>query len=158
MAVLIFGTDPGVNGAAALVHCHGGGRKADVEDVLRLHDRDATALTRMARAAALIVVEAQHAAPGQGGVSAFTLGMAYGWLQGVLDSVRGARVISVQPAVWRGSYGLPGGAFGKRQGIAMARSVSTIDRPGLTHDEADAILLAWWGWRNVVLCGSSSAV
>jgi hypothetical protein len=32
----------------------------------------------------------------------------------------------------------------------MARDVPREPERVLTHDEADAVLLAWWGWRNVL--------
>jgi len=56
----------------------------------------------------------------------------------------------VQPAVWRGSYGLGGGAAGKAAGIALAWELLNDPERELTHDEADAVLLGWWGWRNVL--------
>jgi Holliday junction resolvasome RuvABC endonuclease subunit len=56
----------------------------------------------------------------------------------------------VQPSVWRGSYGLGGGAEGKAAGIAMAREILREPERPLTHDEADAVLLAWYGWRNII--------
>jgi hypothetical protein len=66
------------------------------------------------------------------------------------------RPVIVQPSVWRGAFGLSGGPAGKREGIALAGKLTGA--PVLSHDEADAILLAWWGWRNVLSCGSSSSV
>ena len=143
--ILILGIDPGVNGAAALIrveagtitHCH-------IEPVIP--DLFAPMMTE----ASLVVVEAQHASPQMGVRSAFALGQAYGGVRGALAAVPNLKVEYIQPAVWRGSYGLGGGAAGKAAGIAMAREIlREPDRP-LTHDEADAVLLAWWGWRNIV--------
>ena len=104
----------------------------------------------MATAAALVVVEAQHASPQMGVRSAFALGMAYGGVQGALAVLAHPRVEYVQPAVWRGSYGLGGGAAGKAAGVALARELPREPERALTHDEADAVLLAWWGWRNIL--------
>ena len=98
----------------------------------------------------MIVVEAQHASPQQGVRSAFALGQAYGAVRGALAGLNHPRVEYVQPAVWRGSYGLGGGAAGKAAGVTMARDVLQQPERALTHDEADAVLLAWWGWRNVI--------
>jgi hypothetical protein len=147
---MVLGIDPGVNGAAALltVPARRGGAHPTVE-LYRVAGLDADGLLALARRAALVVVEAQHAAPRQGAVSAFTLGRGYGWLRGVLETAAGVKAVEVQPAKWRGAYGLEG----KRSGIAMARELT--GRAVMTHDQADAILLAWWGWRNVVLYGSS---
>jgi hypothetical protein len=68
----------------------------------------------------------------------------------VLAALTLRRVEYVQPAVWRGSYGLSGGAAGKEAGVALARDVLREPERPLTHDEADAVLLAWWGWKNIV--------
>jgi Holliday junction resolvasome RuvABC endonuclease subunit len=76
--------------------------------------------------------------------------MAYGGVRGALAGLNHPWVEYVQPAVWRGSYGLGGGAAGKVAGIALARELLNDPERALTHDEADAVLLAWWGWRNVL--------
>ena len=82
--------------------------------------------------------------------SAFALGQAYGAVRGALAASGHPAVVYVQPAVWRGAYGLGGGAAGKAAGVAMARDVLREPERPMTHDEADAVLLAWWGWRNVL--------
>jgi Holliday junction resolvasome RuvABC endonuclease subunit len=138
---LVLGIDPGVNGAAALIRVEAG-------IIARCHI--GPVILTLPLPAGLVVVEAQHASPQMGVRSAFTLGQAYGAVRGFLAAAGHPAVVYVQPAVWRGSYGLGGGAAGKEAGIAMARDVlREPDRP-LTHDEADAVLLAWWGWRNVI--------
>ena len=152
VVTLILGIDPGMNGAAALIRvaagviarCHVG------PIILNL-------LPPMAAEASLVVVEAQHASPQQGVRSAFALGMAYGGVRGVLAGLNHPWVVYVQPAVWRGSYGLGGGAAGKQAGVAMARDVLREPERVLTHDEADAVLLAWWGWRNILNTGKQRA-
>jgi Holliday junction resolvasome RuvABC endonuclease subunit len=142
---LVLGIDPGMNGAAALIRIEAG--KSPDAVIAPLSERWFLLATRNV---GLVVVEAQHASPQQGVRSAFALGQAYGAVRGVLATLPGLRVEYVQPAVWRGSYGLSGGAAGKAAGVAMAREIlQQPDRP-LTHDEADAVLLAWWGWRNVI--------
>jgi Holliday junction resolvasome RuvABC endonuclease subunit len=143
---LIFGIDPGMNGAAALIRVGAG-----VITQCRVGAIDqGQGLARTAAAAALVVVEAQHASPQMGVRSAFNLGMAYGGVRGALAVLAHPRVEYVQPSVWRGSYGLSGGAAGKAAGIAMAREILREPERALTHDEADAVLLAWWGWRNII--------
>jgi hypothetical protein len=100
----------------------------------------------VALAATLVVLERQRASPQMGVRSAFLLGRLYGFWLGLLAAGPPDRVKDVEPAVWRGAFGLTS----KEGGIAMAREViGEADLP-LTHDEADAILLAWWGWRAVL--------
>jgi Holliday junction resolvasome RuvABC endonuclease subunit len=140
----ILGIDPGGSGAGAFIRVEAG-----VIAGCHIGPIDFHLLVPLA-VAQLAVVEAQHSSPQQGVRSAFALGQAYGIVRGLLAPRPGLRVEYVQPAVWRGSYGLGGGAAGKAAGIALARDVlREPDRP-LTHDEADAVLLAWWGWRNVL--------
>jgi len=142
---LILGIDPGMNGAAALIRVEAGKPPGAV--IAPLSERWFLLATRNV---GLVIVEAQHASPQQGVRSAFALGRAYGAVRGVLATLPGLRVEYVQPAVWRGAYGLGGGRLGKDAGVAMARDVlQQPDRP-MTHDEADAVLLAWWGWRNII--------
>jgi len=141
---LILGIDPGKNGAAALIRVDAGAIAQCF--IMPLTDQWRTLTLN----AALVIVEAQHASPQMGVRSAFVLGQAYGAVRGVLAALSPPRVFYIQPTVWRGSYGLRGGAAGKAAGIAMARDVlREPDRP-LTHDEADAVLLAWYGWRNIL--------
>jgi len=142
---LVLGIDPGKNGAAALIRVAGG---AIVDSVIApLFDRWFLWLTPRIK---LVIVEAQHASPQQGVRSAFALGQAYGAVRGVLAAVPNLKVEYIQPAVWRGSYGLGGGAAGKVAGVAMARELLHEPERPMTHDEADAVLLAWYGWRNIV--------
>jgi Holliday junction resolvasome RuvABC endonuclease subunit len=100
--------------------------------------------------AVLVVVEAQHASPQMGVRSAFALGRAYGAVRGALAVLEPRAVVYVQPAVWRGAYGLGGGAAGKEAGVALVRDILREPERVLTHDQADAVLLAWWGWRNII--------
>jgi Holliday junction resolvasome RuvABC endonuclease subunit len=142
---LVLGIDPGMNGAAALIRVEAGiiaqGHVWPI--ILEL-------LAPLVTEASLVVVEAQHASPQMGTRSAFALGQAYGAVRGVLAALTLRRVEYVQPAVWRGSYGLGGGAAGKEAGITLARDVLREPGRALTHDEADAVLLAWYGWRNIL--------
>lgn len=144
---LILGIDPGVNGAAALIRVEAGAIAQCFIEAWTIEHQRPLALAPQAR---LIVVEAQHASPQMGVRSAFALGLAYGGVRGMVAASGHQAVVYVQPAVWRGSYGLGGGAAGKAAGVAMAREVLREPERPLTHDEADAVLLAWWGWRNVL--------
>jgi Holliday junction resolvasome RuvABC endonuclease subunit len=142
---LVLGIDPGKNGAAALIRVEAGvitqGHVWPI--VLEL-------LAPLVTEASLVVVEAQHASPQQGVRSAFALGLAYGGVRGALAAVPNLKVVYVQPTVWRGAYGLGGGPAGKAAGVAMAREILQQPERVLTHDEADAVLLAWYGWRNIL--------
>jgi Holliday junction resolvasome RuvABC endonuclease subunit len=144
VVTLVLGIDPGMNGAAALIRVEAGAIARCL--LAPLIDQWRT----LALNAALVVVEAQHASPQMGTRSAFALGQAYGAVRGALAVLGHPRVEYVQPAVWRGAYGLRGGAAGKDAGVALARDVLREPDRVLTHDEADAVLLAWYGWRNVI--------
>jgi Holliday junction resolvasome RuvABC endonuclease subunit len=144
---LILGIDPGVNGAAALIRLEAGAIAQCFIEAWTIEHQRPLALAARAR---LIVVEAQHASPQQGVRSAFALGQAYGAVRGALAGLNHPWVEYVQPAVWRGAYGLSGGAAGKAAGVALARDVLREPERVLTHDRADAVLLAWWGWKNVI--------
>ena len=71
-------------------------------------------------------------------------------VQGVLEAVEAGPVIEVQPNEWRGSYGLQGGEEGKRQGLALAHELLGGHVTLARHDEADAVLIAWWGFRHLL--------
>jgi Holliday junction resolvasome RuvABC endonuclease subunit len=144
---LILGIDPGMNGAAALIRVEAGAIAQCFTEAWTIEHQRPLALAAKAR---LIVVEAQHASPQMGTRSAFALGQAYGAVRGALAGLNHPWVEYVQPTVWRGSYGLGGGAAGKDAGTAMAREILREPERPMTHDEADAVLLAWWGWRNVL--------
>ena len=144
---LILGIDPGMNGAAALIRVEAGIIAQCFIEAWTIEHQRPLALAAKAR---LIVAEAQHASPQMGVRSAFALGLAYGGVRGALAGLNHPWVEYVQPAVWRGAYGLGGGAAGKAGGVAMARDVLREPERALTHDEADAVLLAWYGWRNVI--------
>jgi hypothetical protein len=116
---------------------------------------DATDLARllpMAAKAGLVITESQSASPGMGAVSALSLGRAAGRLQGALEAFLGHGGRLVAPARWKASYALQGGREGKVDGMALAREllgVAGADRLK-RHDQADAVLIAWYGWRNLL--------
>jgi hypothetical protein len=115
---------------------------------------DLRRLLPLAGLAELVLVESQSASPQMGVSSAFSLGMAAGRLQGALEAFLGHEGCSVAPSRWKASYGLQGGRAGKVDGLALARELlgpgaDACDRLE-RHDQADAVLIAWWGWRNLV--------
>jgi hypothetical protein len=150
----ILGIDPGERGAAALLRC-GGSARPRLEGMCDAIDL--AKLLPLAARAELVITESQAASPGMGVVSALSLGRAAGRLQGALEAFLGHRGRMIAPARWKASYGLAGGKVGKVDGLALARELL---RPGADacdrlerHDQADAILIAWWGWRNVLAPG-----
>jgi len=145
---LVLGIDPGMTGAAALLGCRPGDERCEVVNVV-----DLTAppvVGDMAARADLIIMERQQASPLMGRTGAFNLGRGVGIIEGVvLTRMRPYCALhSPMPALWRGAFGLGGGKEGKAQGAEMVRLLlgHGVDR----HDQADAILLAWWGWKRVL--------
>jgi hypothetical protein len=103
------------------------------------------------KAADLVVLETQRASPQMGVASAFALGCAHGVWLGLLAAASPRAVCHVEPAVWRRAFGLRS----KDGGVDTLREL-LLDVPDdhpMTHDEADALLLAWWGWRKVLSRG-----
>ena len=180
---LVLGIDPGLEGAAALLRVaaaaaadtmalHAGvmdaavalaaagrARRPDLLVTPPTLERlvgadDLAALAEMAARADLVVVEAQSASPQMGVASAFRLGEATGRVHGVLAAAGARKVSVVTPGVWRGAYGLSGGKDGKAAGLALADALLGGHSALKRHDEADAVLLAWWGYRHLLLTGS----
>lgn len=100
----------------------------------------------------LAVLEAVGASPGAGTGSSFAFGRAYGIVEAALYAA-GITPRMVPPAVWKASYGLPGGPAGKVAARALARQLLG-DQAGTWFDHvkddgrAEAVLLAWWGLRH----------
>jgi hypothetical protein len=108
----------------------------------------------MAERADVIVMERQQASAQMGRGSAFALGHAAGMVEGVVLVNATVPVSRVAPVTWRTAFGLGGGAGGKPVGHALALELleTAAERELVSrHDEADAVLLAWWGWRHVAL-------
>jgi Holliday junction resolvasome RuvABC endonuclease subunit len=139
--VTVLGIDPGLSGAVALLRVDAGTGTARLSWLW-----DVTAeVAQAARDADLVVMETQRASPQMGVASAFSLGRSVGVVIGALEAT-GQSAHRVEPAVWRGAFGLTS----KEDGVDMARRVIGEPTRALRHDEADAILLAWWGWRAVL--------
>lgn len=145
---LVLGVDPGLRGAAALLRV-GPGERPTLE---RLVDASAlVAIHEMAGRADVVVVEAQRSSPQMGTRSAFTLGETYGSILGVLRCAPDVgEIVMVEPSVWRWAYGLAGGAAGKGKGMTLATELLGGGDAFRRHDEADAILLAWWGVKHAL--------
>lgn len=154
----IVGIDPGAKGAYAVLWVAPGFDRPELEMTGRAATTGPAGVSfaRDVICGGLVVWEQQRASPQMGTASAFHLGERQGWLAGVLSAAGRSRdpsampeVVRVEPSVWRGAYGLSGGAAGKARGMALAAELIGANLE--THDEADAVLLAWWGWKNILL-------
>lgn len=144
----VLGIDPGAQGAAALLRC-GGSARPRLEGLVDAADLQG--LLPLVARARLVVVEGQSASRQMGVTSAFSLGWAAGRLSGALEAFSGSGGSLVAPSRWKASYGLQGGRTGKVDGMVLARELLGADAGRLErHDQADAVLIAWWGWRNLV--------
>lgn len=155
MKLLVLGCDPGITGACSLLSVDPDGGPLTVPKLRRLVNNSAlVSLREMAEQADVITLEAQQASPQMGRGSAYALGHAAGMVEGVLIVAANAAITRVYPTQWRGSFGLAGGPGGKEAGMALAIELLGGDA-GLIerHDQADAVLLAWWGWRQFVMRG-----
>jgi hypothetical protein len=152
---VVLGIDPGAQGAVALLRCWPGRDRPQLEALGEASD--ARRVRQLVPEADLIVVEGQSASPQMGVVGAFSLGMAAGRLQEAVEAGLRGRAVTAYPARWRASYGLRGGSVGKADGMALVVRLLETDVAVHRHDEADAVLLAWWGWRHVLLAEIGSA-
>jgi hypothetical protein len=152
----LLGVDPGKDGAVALLQME---HQRSLPRLLSVVSTDAlVVIGEMVERADVIVFERQQASAQMGRGSAFALGRAAGMVEGVV--LVGAKVpISwVTPVTWRTAFGLGGGTGGKPVGHALALALleTAAERELVSrHDEADAVLLAWWGWRHIALKGAN---
>jgi hypothetical protein len=153
---LVLGIDPGEQGAVALILAHAGCDRPQLGELVNASDR--RAVRRLVAEADLVVLEGQQASPQMGVSSAFGLGRAYGALQEVVEAGARGEVVVAYPAGWRGSYGLVGGKEGKVDGIRLAGELLRSRYAVRRHDQADAVLLAWWGWRHKLLARAVQAL
>jgi hypothetical protein len=150
----VLGIDPGRQGAAALLRVWPDRDRPRLEALLDADDY--AGVGSVAPHADLTVIEGQQASPQMGVTSAFGLGLSYGRVLEAVMSHREGEVAVVWPTAWRGSYGLAGGIAGKLAGVRLARELLTEEvarwpRLFTRPDQADAVLLAWWGWRHGLL-------
>jgi crossover junction endodeoxyribonuclease RuvC len=149
----ILGIDPGLAGALAWMTEDG--EIVEVADLPILDEGprrksiDAAALADLlaSRPASRAVIEAVHARPTDSKVSAFTFGRNLGALEAIVMA-SGAPLARVAPIAWRRAAGLAAGV-GKDASIAAALRLVPSARPFIKrHDQADAVLIAWWGSRH----------
>jgi hypothetical protein len=94
----------------------------------------------------VLVLEDVATMPGEGSVGAFAFGHARGLLEGLATALE-LRVIPVRPQVWKKFCGIP-----PKSAKAISRHVASNIAPNLahhfktilSHNKADAFLMAWW--------------
>lgn len=155
MAVII-GIDPGKSGAAAIITT--GDRPAPVTVADWTGEADMTCMLKdvwLLHDVRLSVVEEVHSMPGQGVVSTFSFGKNYGWWLGLLAGL-GIPTITVRPQTWM-KHVLPIRTKpGKTPSLdAASRLFPGVPlagpRGGAKDGRADALLLAFWGWKQLTV-------
>jgi len=93
------------------------------------------------------ILEESQAMPGQGTRSMFTVGVGFGLWLGVLAALQ-MPYTRIRPQVWKKALGL-----GKDKEAARLRAMQLYPGADLRrkqdHGRAEALLLAWYGWRQV---------
>lgn len=153
---VVFGIDPGLSGAVAVLH---DGQYIDVIDIptcgrgkaarqnvnsAELADYFRRHIEMLPGAQIGAVLELVGAMPMQGRSSGFRFGQSYGAVQGVLGALRIPFEL-VTPAVWKRHYGLIGAPKESSRGIAIERFPMAPLSRKRDHGRAEAILLAAWG-------------
>jgi crossover junction endodeoxyribonuclease RuvC len=151
-----IGIDPGLTGALALL--------SDVGALVALHDTPVislktsrglrreydvpgllTLLKPYAGSQVHVILEESQPMPGQGVRSMFTIGLGFGVWLGVLAALN-MPYTRVRPAVWKRALGL-----GKDKEQARLKAMQLFPTAALRrkqdHGRAEALLLAWYGWR-----------
>ena len=150
---VILGIDPGVSGAVAFYHPEASGRIA-VDDVPvaggEINTSELARLIRIHRPT-LAVIERAQAMPGNGGVSMFNYGRAYGDVRGVIGALD-VPLHFVTPATWKRHFGLTSDKEESRaRAIRLFPAVADYFKLKRHHGRAEATLIALYGaqaiWR-----------
>ena len=156
---LTIGIDPGLSGAVAIL---ADGEMVDVFDMptvgrgkagrqtVNAGDLAARLRAYMRSAVGAHVhagIELVGAMPGQGVVSMFRFGQAFGAVQGVIAAM-GISTEYVTPVTWKRAYGLLGTQKDASRGKASdLYPLAPLSRKR-DHGRADALLIARWAWRE----------
>lgn len=144
----IIGIDPGVRGGMALLD-----EKGEVLDVIGFSKLKETEIADTLRhwrdnyGARYAYLEKVGFIKGDGGKGAFTFGRVYGFLRGVCSALT-IHVCDVYPAMWQSRMGcLTGGNknISKNRAIALFPRWHSRAVRGITHETADALLIAEYG-------------
>jgi len=160
MSGLVFGIDPGISGAWAILnHC---GEIIDVGDI-PVAGEGARRMIAGALLADLLrqhrpaqaVVERVGAMPGQGVASMFKFGEAVGTICGVISALS-IPIMHVAPVTWKRHYQLPADKEAARQRAIErwpAHAVHFARKKD--HGRAEAAFIGLWGVRAASLSGES---
>jgi crossover junction endodeoxyribonuclease RuvC len=148
---VVIGIDPGKTGAIAVVGQSTAliwdwpGDEQAVADLVRDE-----ILFNSALDVALVAIEGQQAMPKQGVSSTFKLGANFGVWLGVL-AMTGWPVRVVRPQEWQRGLLRAGDGEGKDRSLAAARRLfPAVDLRLKKHNgRADALLIAYWAWREI---------
>lgn len=148
-----IGIDPGISGAIAIIHDHGGVTFHDMPTVTKLNGKgnqvDAATLANVLReyaVADIAYLEQVGAMPGQGVTSMFSFGDSFGVIRGILAAV-GIPYCLVRPQKWKKRAGLSGRDKDAARAVAMNLYPSASSGLSRKKDvgRADALLLAHYG-------------
>lgn len=148
--MIYLGIDPGASGAIAAIEKNG---DSVTQDFCKLSETprdviewicDTCIVAGLNEAVARI--EKVNAFPGQGVSSSFKFGQSFGWLIGVLDSMR-IPYEFVTPQRWQKAMGcLTGGD----KNVSKAAAQRLWPQLKITHANADALLIAEYCRRTVI--------
>ena len=156
MNQIIFGVDPGLSGAVAILDSHG--------SLVGIHDMPTmakgTGKKKQVNPAALTgflagysgcggataYLERVSAMPGQGVSSVFAFGESYGVIRGVLAAAY-IPLELVTPQAWKRRFGL----LGTEKDAARTKAIELYPEASLARKKdigrADALLIARYGWE-----------
>ena len=140
----VIGVDPGrASGCIAYV----AGCDAYAWPIKNMTDRQIwDLLERLGKIAQLAVLERVHSMPKQGVSSAFKFGASYGELKmGLVAS--GVRFEQVSPQKWQTKLGCR--TKGDKN-VSRMKAEELFPGFKMTHDKADALLIAEYGRRNLI--------
>jgi len=161
--VFHIGIDPGLSGALAVLAADGALVAVHDTPVLTLRTSRGTRqeydvpglvalLVPYTGQQAHVIIEASQPMPGQGTRSMFTVGLGFGVWLGMLGAL-GLAHTRVRPHVWKRGLGLRSDKEQARL-RAMQLFPSADLRLKKHHGKAEALLLAWYGLRQVSLAGN----
>lgn len=149
---MIIGIDPGVRGGAALLTERG----AVVETIAfnGLKEKELACAFRHWHSlapAAQVWIEKVGYIRGDGAMGSFTFGSIYGLLRGIVLA-QPWEPRYVYPQLWQAALGCMTGGnknVSKGKAIALFPEYNTERKRGITHDIADALLIAEYGRRRL---------
>ena len=153
MGRMWLGIDPGLDGAAAVLHEDGTVEFFDTPTVKTANKRDyledEMAAFLAPFAGQVAALEQVSGRPGQGTASARSIGLGFGLWRGLLAGYGIGREIAA-PAAWKRAFGLLGADKQASRLKAQQLFPATCDRLKLVKhaDRAEALLLAEWCRRR----------